>query len=132
MKQPMPRKYEIAILVFMLLLVAGAVWFGYSQGKQSTNQHVVNPQLLELQDSLELRAAIKLEFEAIYSDSMALHQERYAAALADTNGTSEITKRHDEITTANWNLPNDSAARLYRARLDKETEYRKRFVYVLD
>lgn len=132
MKEDMPRKYQLAMLAFAVLLVAGAVWFGYHQGKQSTTQHAINPRLEEIQDSMALRAAIKLELEKVYQDSMTEHKQRLADALTDTTRTSEINKRYDETTATNWNLSNDSAARLYRARLNTEEDYRKRFVYVLD
>jgi hypothetical protein len=124
------EKYKSELVTALLVLIlCFALFLAWNEWLREPKGHTINPRLQELQDSLAQSRLEKDLMEAAYQDSMQQHRAKLEQLLADTNGTTEIIERYDQVRNRNWHLPTDSAAKLLRARLDTEDQYRLRFVY---
>lgn len=87
------------------------------------------------QDNKYIQERAALETKADRLATEAAHKTDSIATLLDsisvltTTTPQQIHQDYETTRQNNWALPADSARDLYRARLDTEDEYRKKFIY---
>jgi flagellar biosynthesis component FlhA len=124
------EKYRTeAVTALVAVLLCFSLFLAWNEWLREPKDHTINPRLQELKDSLAQSRMEKDLMEAAYQDSMQLHQAELQTLLADTNGTTEITERYDEVRNTHRNLSVDSSAALAKYRLRIESEYGQRFDY---
>lgn len=129
-EQLKPYATQIASAAIMLVLCAGA-FLAWNEFVREPNTDVTEhaEEIKRLTDQLAASKTEKDEMQTAYTDSMESHDAVLMELLADTNQTTEINQRYDEVRNTHRNLSADSAAALGRHRISIEPEYRKRFDY---